>query len=255
MIIGVVGGLGLITWAILIAGNISSFVNLPSIFVTMGGTAAAIFINFSIKDVLSALVLVRYLLRGRVLPNASEIITLLVNLAVRARKEGLLALEDEAGSINNEFMKKGLQLVVDGDDPEVVRTMLGNEIIFTQERHRIGAKLFKQASFYSPAFGMIGTLIGMIIMLGQLDRPESLGPSLALAMITTFYGAIMAYLLFMPIAGKLEERSREEIRMKRLIMEGILSIQAGDNPRTVEDKLNVFLSPRDRKTIYNPTTK
>jgi len=255
LIIGVFGGLTLISIAIMMGGSLLAFINLQSVFVTIGGTLSAVIVNFSLVELLNAFKMLRYLLRGRVLANPTDVITLLVNLAVKARKEGLLALEEEAESLDNEFMKKGLLLVVDGDDPEVVKTMLGNEIIFTQERHRAGQNIFRRAGYYAPAFGMIGTLIGLILMLGNIQNPNAIGPGMALALITTLYGTILANLIFLPIAGKLEERSREEIKMKRMIMEGILSIQAGDNPRTVEDKLNVFLSPRDRKSIYNPATK
>lgn len=255
LLIGAFGGFALIIGSIMLGGSIFAFINIQSIFVTIGGTFSAVVINFSVGEVFGAVRMFRYLMRGRVLANPTDIITLLVNLAVRARKEGLLALEDEAGSLNNDFMKKGLLLVVDGDDPEVVKNMMGNEILYTQERHRAGQNIFRKAGVYAPAFGMIGTLIGLILMLGSLDNPSAIGPGMALALITTLYGTIFANLLFIPISGKLEERTREEVKMKRLIMEGILSIQAGDNPRTVEDKLNVFLSPRDRKSIYNPSAK
>ena len=255
MLVGIFGGFTVISIAIIMGGSLLAFVNIQSVFITIGGTLAAVIVNFSIGEVLGALRMVRYMLRGRVLDDPTDVITLLVNLAVRARKEGLLALEDEAESIDNEYMKKGLILVVDGDDPEVVRTMMGNDILFTQERHRSGQNIFRRAGYYAPAFGMIGTLIGLIIMLGSIHNPNAIGPGMALALITTLYGSILANLVFLPIAGKLEERSREEIKMKRLIMEGILAIQAGDNPRTVEDKLNVFLSPKDRKSIYNPSAR
>jgi chemotaxis protein MotA len=257
LIIGFVVGSVLIAATAYIDGSntIKSFINIGAIMTGLGGPICSCMINFSGKDILNTFNLVRYCLKGQVLPNPQDVIAILVNLAVKARKEGLLALEDEASTLNDDFMKKGLLLVVDGDDPEVVKNMLGNDIVFTQERHRVGAKMFRMASFYAPSFGMVGTLIGMVIMLASLNTPERLGPAFALALVNTLYGAVLAFFIFLPISGRLEERSKEEIKMKRLIMEGILSIQAGDNPRTVEDKLNVFLSPKERKNLYNAATK
>lgn len=224
------------------------FINVPALMITLGGTMAATFISYPMHQVMGVMRVVKKAFVGPG-PQSAEVITTLVRFAEKARREGLLALEDDARALEEPFLQKGIQLVVDGSDAELVRGILQTELAFLEERHRGGAAMFETMGALAPAFGMIGTLIGLIQMLRSLDRPEGIGPGLAVALVTTFYGALMANLLFIPIAGKLKVRSSSEILLKEVMIEGILSIQAGDNPRIVEEKLKAFLSPQARNSV------
>ncbi|HHW14561.1 MAG TPA: motility protein A, partial [Firmicutes bacterium] len=179
--------------------------------------------------------------------DAAQVIAMMVGFAQKARREGLLALEDEVQQLDDEFLKKGIQLVVDGTDPQLVRNILEVELTFLEERHAAGASILTFWAATAPGFGMIGTLIGLIQMLGNLNDPGSLGPSMAVALVTTFYGSIAANWICNPMAQKLKARSSEEILLKEVMIEGILSIQAGENPRIVEEKLKAFLAPGERQ--------
>lgn len=247
---GIIGGvvLGIVLIFASIAangGSIGSFVDLASVLIVVGGTVASAFVHFDIDQMkrLGAL------LRVAMTPPAStpaQIIRQMVRLAEKARREGLLSLEDETADLADPFLEKGLNLVVDGTDPETVRQILDIELTFLEERHRIGRQIFEHMGAMAPAFGMVGTLIGLIIMLGHLDEPDMIGPAMAVALITTFYGVLIANLICIPIAGKLELRSNHEVLLGEMKIEGILAIQAGENPRIVEHKLQAFLAPRQR---------
>ncbi|HEX6989553.1 MAG TPA: motility protein A, partial [Bacillota bacterium] len=239
-------GVGLIGWALISGGDIRAFIDPASMAITGGGTVAATLINFRLGQVVTAVRLALHVFRGARHDHVSLIRTV-VAFAERARRDGLLALEDEAESLDDPFLKKGIRLVVDGTDPELVRTVLETELSYQQERHRLGQSVFSTMAALSPAFGMIGTLIGLIQMLRNLENPDAIGPGLAVALITTFYGAIMAYLLFNPMAGKLRVASEEETLFREMAIEGVLSIQAGDNPRVVQEKLWAFLPPSLRE--------
>lgn len=247
-ILGVATGVTLFLWALTMRGSLSAFWDPSSLMITIGGTAAATLISFQMTQVLAvARVLKNAFFSGVLKPY--EVIQLLVRFAEKARREGLLALEEEADGLKDGFLRKGIQLVVDGTDPELVRSILETEIAFLEERHRSGQGMFETMGALAPAFGMIGTVIGLIQMLGTLDNPENIGPAMGTALITTFYGALLANLLFLPIAGKLRVKSSEEILLKEVEIEGILSIQAGDNPRIVEEKLKAFLAPNLREAV------
>ena len=175
------------------------------------------------------------------------IIETLVSFAETARREGILSLEQQAATLEDKFLKTGITLAVDGTEPEHIRDIMTTEIEYVAERHKTGAGIFEAMGMYAPAFGMIGTLIGLIAMLAKMSDPSSIGPNMAVALITTLYGAFAANLIFIPIAGKLRARSAGEILVRELSVEGIMSIQSGDNPRIVEDKLKAFVSPSLRK--------
>ena len=181
--------------------------------------------------------------------NAKEMIITLVSFSEKARREGLLALEDDLDELDDEFLKKGIQLVVDGTDPELVRRIMETELEHIIERHEKGKKVFEDWGYLAPAFGMIGTLMGLILMMVNLEDKSAIGPGMSTALITTLYGAIMANSVFLPIASKLEIRANEEILLKMIMIEGTLSIQSGDNPRIVRDKLIAFLEPSQREEI------
>ena len=172
-----------------------------------------------------------------------EIIKQLVEFAEQARREGILTLEARAAEIKDEFLKKGIQLAVDGTESELIKDILSTEIAFTEARHEEGTKIFDFLGSMGPSFGMIGTLVGLVLMLGNMSNVESIGPNMAVALITTLYGSILANVFCLPIVEKLRGYSRKEILIKELMLEGIMSLQSGDNPRIVEQKLTAFLEP------------
>lgn len=244
-VIGIVSGIAVFIWAIYMGGALSAFIDLPSALIVFGGVLAATLVNYPFSKLIDVLKILKVVFLEKQM-EAADIIKTIVSLAETARREGLLALEDAAYQLKDEFMKKGILLIVDGTDPELVRNILETELSFLEERHKEGQSIFETMGALSPAFGLIGTIIGLINMLKQIDNPSAIGPGMAVALITTFYGATFANLLFIPIAGKLKVRSREEVLLKEVMIEGILSIQAGENPRIIEEKLNAFLSPKKR---------
>ncbi len=245
-IIGLVGGGVLLIWGMSMGGvSLKAFWDFPSVLITYGGTTAAMFIQFPLESIKEIPRIVAKVFSVKK-QDPAAVIAMMVGFAQKARREGLLALEDEVQQLDDEFLKKGIQLVVDGTDPELVRNILEVELTFLEERHNSGAGILIFWASTAPGFGMIGTLIGLIQMLGNLNDPSSLGPGMATALITTFYGATAANWICNPMAQKLKARSSEEILLKEVMIEGILSIQAGENPRIVEEKLKAFLSPGER---------
>jgi len=240
-IFGIITGLFILVGAIILGGNAIIFINIESVLIVIGGTLAGTMVSYSLSEFKKIPHLLRIASQNHNL-NPDEIIEILVKFAEKARREGLLALEENVVEINDRFLQKGIQLVVDGTDPDLVRNILETRLTFLEERHLRGRSIFNTMGQLSPAFGMIGTLIGLIQMLSKLDDPGNLGSGMAVALITTLYGALLANLFFIPLSTKLQERSEEEIMMKEVMIEGILSIQAGENPRIVEEKLYAFLA-------------
>jgi chemotaxis protein MotA len=243
---GMILGVAFLIVGIMINGTLGTYYDLASIMITLGGTFAATLISFPLPKFMETLRSVKHIFLVREM-NAAQAIDRIIELANVARKEGLLALEEAAMQLDDDFLKKGILLIVDGTDPELVRNILETELSFVEERHGTGQSLFETMGSLAPAFGMIGTLIGLINMLRTLDDPSSVGPNMAVALVTTFYGAVLAYLFFLPMARKLKIRSKEEILLKEILVEGMLSIQAGENPRIIEEKLVAFLSPKLRE--------
>ncbi len=248
-IIGIISGFGLVFLAIFVGGGFGWFVSIPSIMIVVGGTIGATLINYPLKDVLRIFMVVRNVVFHS-LPSRTEVIESMVHFAQVTRKEGILALENESGKISDPFMAKGLALAIDGLEPEVISSILETEIEYIEERHRLGAEVFTTMGTFAPAMGMVGTLIGLVQMLMQMEDPSKIGPAMAVALLTTFYGVILANLICLPIAGKLKTRSQEEILLKEVITEGIRSIQAGDNPRIVENKLHAYVPPDERRSAF-----
>ncbi|MGE5552335.1 MAG: motility protein A [Betaproteobacteria bacterium] len=247
-IIGIVAGAVLLLWGMMLGNtSIKVFWDFPSVLITFGGTLGAMFVQFPLESIKEIPRIVKkvFVVKKQ---DPAEVIRMMVGFAQKARREGLLALEEEAQNLDDEFLKKGIQLVVDGTDPQLVRNILEVELTFLEERHASGASILTFWAATAPGFGMIGTLIGLIQMLLNLDDPSSLGPGMATALITTFYGATAANWICNPMAQKLKARSSEEILLKEVMIEGILSIQAGENPRIVEEKLKAFLAPGERRT-------
>jgi len=167
------------------------------------------------------------------------------------RKDGILALESEVGSIENKFMAKGLQMAIDGQEPAAIEDILYMEMDKVSERHTLGADMFTALGTYAPSMGMIGTLVGLVLMLQNMSDPSSIGPSMSIALLTTFYGALMANILCLPMAGKLKTRSKEELLIHEIILVGIQSLVAGENPRVMEQKLLGYLPPKERKSSFD----
>jgi chemotaxis protein MotA len=244
-LIGILGSLGLIVGAIAVGGSMGGFVDIPSVIVVVGGTFAVAFVMFPLKTILSAAKVIMKTFFAKP-PELSDSIQTLIGLAEKARKESLVALEKV--SVDNPFMKRGILLVSDGTEESIVRAVMELEMSNMVKRHRTGQDILKGMGTMAPAFGMIGTLIGLVQMLQNLDDPSSIGPAMAVALLTTFYGAIMANCLFLPMAKKLEERSNEEALNMELIMEGVLAILNGEHPSIVKEKLDSFLPPGQRQS-------
>lgn len=243
-LLGLISGTILVMVAILLGGDLWGFVNAPSALIVIGGTVAVTFIMFPMGVVLGSFKVALKAFFSRS-PNPKLVIDEIVALANKARKESLVSLEKTP--INDPFLKKGVLLVADGTEERLVVTILETEINFTRQRHQQGQGVFKGMGTMAPAFGMIGTLIGLVNMLQVLDDPTAIGPGMALALLTTLYGALMANLAFIPIAKKLEERSQEELSKMELTMEGVISILRGENPRLIQEKLEAFLPPSMRR--------
>ncbi len=242
-VIGMVVGFGLVLWAL--GANFMAFVDPPSIAIVVGGTIGATLIHYPLKEVVRVVSVVKKVFLHKE-ESPSEIIQTLVGFAETARREGILSLEQQSQTLDDAFLKSGITLAVDGTEQEVIREIMTTEMNNIAERHKNGAAIMEAMGTYAPAFGMIGTLIGLVLMLKNMTDPSTIGTGMAVALITTFYGAVLANLIFLPIAGKLKLRSAHELLLKELCIQGIMAIQSGDNPRTVEEKLNAFLSPSER---------
>lgn len=252
--IGILLGLFMIVFGIFSgSGEMRSFlafIQLASILIVFGGVFAAIMINFNTDQVK---------LMGKVVKesftknnyNLEELISLFEKLSERARREGLLSLENELEEVKDRFIRKGILLAIDGIEPEVIQDIMNAEIIAMEERHEKGRRILEKAGEYAPAWGMIGTLIGLILMLNDLNDPTTLGPQMAVALLTTFYGSVMANLIFLPMAGKLESKTEEEVFIKQIVIEGVIGVQSGQNPRILKEKLTAFLSDDMRKRSKN----
>lgn len=248
-IIGLITGIICILVSIVLGeGTFTQFTDAPSIFIVVGGLIASMIIAYPTPQLLSGLKVVKHIFKKNQ-RDATHMITQINELALSARKEGLLALEEIAQNMQDPFLQKGILLIVDGTDAELLRNILETEIAFVENRHRDHQKVWETIAELAPSWGMIGTLIGLIIMLGNLDDPGTLGPKMAVALITTFYGSVIANFIATPIVNKLQLISEEEILHKQVMVEGLLSIQAGENPRVIEEKLKAFLAPTLRKVF------
>src|SRR5699024_9771730 len=250
--IGITLGFIMIALAILSKGGTEGFVNffdIASIFIVIGGLVGSLLINFKKEQVRLFFTVFKESFRKNDY-QMSDLIRLFVQLSERARKEGLLALEDEMEEVEDPFIRKGVLLAIDGIEPEVINDIMNAEIVAMEEKHDRGRILLEKAGEYAPAWGMIGTLIGLVLMLSNLDDPASLGPNMAVALLTTLYGSVLANLVFLPMASKLAIKTEEEIFQKQIIIEGIIGVQSGQNPRILEEKLSAFLIGDDLQA-YN----
>ncbi len=247
-VVGIALGFGLLIGSILMGGEMGAFISVPSLLIVVGGTAAATLINFPIPDFLSVMKVVKNAFLNKA-STPEETITTLIGFAETARREGLLALEEQLKETSDTFLRAGMELAIDGMDLERIDSLMTMEVDLLTERHKRGQDMFKQMAKYAPAFGMMGTLIGLIQMLKNVNDPSAIGPGMAVALLTTFYGTLVANLICLPLAGKLENISQNEIMVKNLVLEGIKAIQSGDNPRLVEKKLKTFLPPAVREKL------
>jgi len=246
---GIIGAFVFLALGIVFAkGNFGLFFDPASIMVTVLGSMSALLASYPLSYFIGVTKILRFAFFAPE-QNAKEMIITLVSFSEKARREGLLALEDDLDDLSDEFLKKGIQLVVDGTDPELVRRIMETELEYIIERHDKGKKVFEDWALLAPAFGMIGTLMGLILMMVNLEDKSAIGPGMSTALITTLYGAILANAVMTPVANKLGIRADEEVLMKLIMIEGTLSIQAGDNPRIVRDKLIAFLEPSQRDEI------
>jgi chemotaxis protein MotA len=226
-------------------GSLGAFFHPAPMILVFGGTIGATMIGFSMKNVTGLPRIVKNAFLGKPIDRIAALKTL-VDLASKARKEGILALEAESKNVENPFLRGALQLVVDGEQLEVVRSVLETEVAAMRERHKVGEEFFGAAGAFAPTLGIIGTVMGLVNMLESLDDPGSMGPAIAAAFIATLWGVISANLMFLPISAKLKSRSLQEAASYELITEGVIGIAGGENPRAVEMRLKSFLAPSER---------
>jgi chemotaxis protein MotA len=244
----------LLAWGALIGslmmegGDARALINIPAALLVFGGTLGAATISFRMSQIMELPDILKQAFNEPT-QDPVAVIRLLVRFAERARREGLLVLESELQRLSDPFLAKGMRLAVDGTDPEALREILTTEVHFLQARHRTGEHIFTTLGGFAPTLGIIGTVMGLIHMLANLSDPGKMGPLIAGAFIATLYGVSSANLLFLPIANKLKGRSQDEVLVREVMIEGILAIQAGDNPRIVDDKLKAYLAPRIRRTL------
>lgn len=229
----------------IVVSNLFSFVDVPSILITFGGSFSCILASYTLPNYLGGLKSIALIFKMSTM-NMPDVIKKIIELSNVARKEGLLSLEEAASDIDDEFLKKGILLIVDGTDPELVRAIMETELVSVEGRHKDKIGFWENLGAMGPAWGMIGTLIGLINMLKKMDDPSAIGPSMAVALITTLYGSILANWICAPVASKLKSKNADEMMVKEIEIEGLLSIQAGENPRVIEEKLKSFLAPADR---------
>ncbi|OEU75771.1 MAG: flagellar motor protein MotP [Desulfuromonadales bacterium C00003093] len=246
-LLGVISAFGLVFLAIFMGGGIQLFINIPALMIVVGGTLGATMINYPLKDVFGVLSVVKKALFTKNI-SSEKIIKRFLDFARKSRKEGILSLEGDIKNMNDKFLKTGVQLSIDGLEPQEIGNLLETELDFIRTRHQLGAEIFTTMGTYAPALGMIGTLIGLVQMLQSMDDPSTIGPAMAVALLTTFYGSVIANIVCMPIAGKLRTRSKEEVLTKELTIKGVISLSNGDNPRILEQKLQAFVSPSQRKS-------
>lgn len=244
-IIGLISGVALMLWAIMGKSDLGTFIDYGSVAIVLGGATSAALISFPIKNLLGVAEIVKncFFSKSR---NAVELIMEMVKYAEIARRDGILALENVTGDISDPFLISGIQMAVDGTDPDLIETVMEGDLESVEARHAEGKALFDNIGRFAPAFGMVGTLIGLVIMLKNMDDPSAIGPAMAVALLTTLYGALIANLFALPLADKLGRRSREEMLLRMIVIKGVMAIQSGDNPRIVEQKLKTFLPNRYR---------
>ena len=244
-LLGLIIGVVMVLFGIISSGGVAAlgdFLDLPSVIITIGGSLCATLGSNKLKDFISGLKGITISIKEPA-GNAEETIQTIIRLSNISRKEGLLALEEASADIEDEFLKKGIMLVVDGTDPELVRGIMETDLSSMEARHKTIVAFWEKWGEMGPAWGMIGTLVGLVNMLQNLEDSSTIGPNMAVALLTTLYGSLIANWLTGPTAAKLKVDNSIEVMLKEMAVEGLLSIQAGENPRVIEEKLKSFLSP------------
>ncbi len=249
-VIGLVLTLALLFGAMAMGVGIGPYIDIPSILIVFGGTIGVLLIAFKMEQMKNFVKIFMVAIKPTQY-DLKELIAKMVEYSTTARKDGILALESSANSEENEFLKKGLSMAVDGNEPDTIRELLEIEMEQTSERHKANAQIFGQLGGFAGAMGMIGTLIGLVAMLLNMSDPSAIGPSMAVALLTTMYGAMLGNIVGGPIENILNIRDADELLAKTLILEGIMAIQAGDNPRSLEAKLLSFLPPNERESQFD----
>ncbi len=246
-IIGIIVAFGLVLFAI--GDAVPGFIDINSIAIVVGGTAGVFLVAYPLANAIGVIKVILKTILTKV-TSGGDVVSELVELAQIVRKEGILALESKVGDIEHDFMSKGLQMAIDGQEPSEIENILYMEMDKLGERHLRGADMMTALGTFAPSMGMIGTLVGLVLMLSNMEDPSSIGPSMAVALLTTFYGALMANIIFLPMASKLKTRSKEELLVHEIILTGIQSLVAGENPRVMEQKLLGYLPPKDRASSF-----
>ncbi len=251
-LVGLIMGAAMVVVGIITGGGLSSFkyfVDGPSVIITLGGSIAGTLASHKLKDFIGGLKSASLAFKEQGNMDPAEIIKTIIDLANVGRKEGLLALEEAANNIEDQFLKKGIMLVVDGTDPELVRGILETDLVCVEARHKKTIGFWEKWAELGPAWGMIGTLVGLVIMLYNMEDASTIGPAMAVALLTTLYGSLIANWICNPIGTKLSVNNDVEVTMRNITIEGLLSIQAGENPRVIEEKLKSFLAPSARNSV------
>jgi chemotaxis protein MotA len=230
--------------------GVAAYIDIPSVLIVFGGSIGALMIAFKLEQVKSMVKIISISIKPPAIENLQSLIQKLVNYSMKARRDGILSLESDANSEENDFLKKGLLMAVDGNEPDTIRELLEIDMEQTTDRHKTNASIFGKWGEIAGAFGMLGTLIGLVAMLVNMADPSAIGPAMAVALLTTFYGAFIGNIFGAPMENILLLRSSEEMLIKTVVIEGIMSIQAGDNPRMLEAKLLSFIPPNERVSQF-----
>lgn len=244
-LIGIVVAFGLVIGSIMVSGDLMIFIDIPSMLIVGGGTIGAVLIQYPMANVTSVAKVIKHAFMTTP-RDPNQVIQTILEFGNKARKEGILSLEPLLANVEDPYLRKGLQLTVDGMEPQAIQEVMETEISALEDRHASGVELMGAFAGFAPALGMIGTVIGLVLMLQNMNDPSAIGPAMAVALITTFYGAILANLFFIPVQGKLKGRSKYEILIKEMQLMGILSISRGENPRITAEKLSAYLPTKRR---------
>lgn len=257
-IFGIMVGLGLVIISVLMAEGVKGFVpfmNPEAFFIVMGGTFCALLVNYPLKEVFKLAKVTKKVMTTTEEEDTAGIIAVFVELSKKARTEGFLALENNVKNMKNDFMKRAVQMVIDGLDKDFIQNMMETELGLIRERHKIGQEIFNALGTYSPAFGIIGTVLGMVMMLNSISDVEEVPRRMALALAAAFYGLGSGYLLFLPMAGKLKRKSDDEMLVKEIIIRGVLLLQSGAVPSRIEDNLKAYLEPSKRALVKSTAAR
>ena len=249
-LLGLIGGFGLVAAAIAVGGSMGAFIDVPSILIVVLGTMMITTISYTLPEIIAAQGLYMKTLFFKA-PDVQEEVKYILSLAQKARANGLLSIQSEVEAMSNEFLKQSLTLAVDGSNPEFIEDMMKNDSSGVAERHEKGNNLLRKSAEVAPAMGLIGTLIGLVQMLGNLSDPNAIGPSMAVALLTTMYGAVLSNMVFMPLASKLERNSNVELMARKIYIFSVMSMVKQENPRQLEVILNSILPPSQRVSVFD----